>query len=366
MQVASLRPELEFEVIKLVLLREKYLIRLKRVLDDSGGRVDHGIVGLFDTLREVTIATVEAIRYWEQSQVSYPAVKPFLWNSQNYLSKMVVDISYLRAYPEVEKWLEFTCDFNPFFVPPELLLSSKDVVIGEDAFVVFGKRPDSKQRKLKSEKKDKLRYLKSPYNTRIINDPDIFPSASVESRLNAIMKGKFSSSKLAEDVIKEDSNIYETFLSASLVRRVQICWKILCNVTIDLESQMSNIIAAANERDDFAGSTSGDPRNSATANSFDGDRISSAATSSFSLSQKQFRFSIRESASRQSQPHENESMRFTQLSSKYSNTMNLNSTVNVTGQSTFRGTSSTRLWTPHEIKLQKIIERRGTNKIIFC
>ena len=46
--VQSFRPELEFEVIKIVLLRENYLKRIKKTLLASKGKIDIGVVGLFD------------------------------------------------------------------------------------------------------------------------------------------------------------------------------------------------------------------------------------------------------------------------------------------------------------------------------
>lgn len=68
-QAISLKPEVEFEVIKLVLLRERYLQRLQTKLRESKGKVDMGIIGAFDTLRDATIETVETIQIWERTQV---------------------------------------------------------------------------------------------------------------------------------------------------------------------------------------------------------------------------------------------------------------------------------------------------------
>jgi len=53
-QVVSLRPELEFEVIKLALLRENYLKRLSKTLSKTTA-IDLTITGLFDVLREVIV-----------------------------------------------------------------------------------------------------------------------------------------------------------------------------------------------------------------------------------------------------------------------------------------------------------------------
>ena len=51
----SLRPELEFELFKLVLLRESYIQRLERKLASSNGYIEIGLVGMLDVLRDTSI-----------------------------------------------------------------------------------------------------------------------------------------------------------------------------------------------------------------------------------------------------------------------------------------------------------------------
>ena len=70
MEVSSFKPELEFEVIKLVLLRERYLERLRRKLDRLSGKIDVAIIGLFDVLRDASVEVVETIHTWERTQVT--------------------------------------------------------------------------------------------------------------------------------------------------------------------------------------------------------------------------------------------------------------------------------------------------------
>lgn len=69
--VASLRPEIEFEIIKLTVLREKYIQRLIQTLESipDNAEIDIGVVGQVDVLREVSIEIVEAIVMWERAQV---------------------------------------------------------------------------------------------------------------------------------------------------------------------------------------------------------------------------------------------------------------------------------------------------------
>jgi hypothetical protein len=68
-QAASFKPEIEFEVIKLVLLRERYIERLQKRLISCKGIVDLNIIGLVDVLRDVSIEVIETIQIWEQTQV---------------------------------------------------------------------------------------------------------------------------------------------------------------------------------------------------------------------------------------------------------------------------------------------------------
>lgn len=129
MQAPSFKPELEFEIIKLVLLREKYLQRLLTKLEKKSGKVDMTIIGIVDVLRDCSVEIVETIQTWERTQIAYPNIKPFTWNGQNYLTKMCEDLSFLLNFPDVQAWLGFSTHLNPFLVPPEILLEVKDFFI---------------------------------------------------------------------------------------------------------------------------------------------------------------------------------------------------------------------------------------------
>ena len=125
--------------------------------------------------------------------------------------------------------------------------------------MVFGKRPaaaatfafdESKQqqgsgeagtlpttqpkKKKKAVKLKSYRHLKSPYNTNIINDPDVIPAASVENQLKNMLTAP-KPSKLRKDKSKTDqADIYETFIAADMVKRVRKCWTLLCTGIIYL------------------------------------------------------------------------------------------------------------------------------------
>lgn len=69
MQAPSFKPELEFEVIKLALLRERYLSRLDAKLKASQGNIDMAVIGTVDVLRDTSIEIVDTIKTWERTQV---------------------------------------------------------------------------------------------------------------------------------------------------------------------------------------------------------------------------------------------------------------------------------------------------------
>lgn len=68
-QAASFKPEIEFEVIKLVLLRERYLQRLNGKLVEKDGKIDMGIIGICEVLRDSSVEVIETIRTWQRTQV---------------------------------------------------------------------------------------------------------------------------------------------------------------------------------------------------------------------------------------------------------------------------------------------------------
>ena len=262
-KVASLRPELEFEVIKVVILREKYLNRLRDVLQTSKGAIDLTVVGLIDTLRDATVNVVETIRSWEQSQLEYPTVvKPFVWNGQGYMQQMEHDLDFLGTYPLVEGWLEFSPWRNPFLLPPELLVYDLETNLERNSYVVFGKRPamssefafqeskllaaggtataTAKTKRRKKLTAKALKAIKSPYNTNIINDPDIIPAASTEHQLKALAAAEDAAKRVRKGGPKTDqADIYETFIHADAVRRMRACWGLLCKANPGLEQVRS-------------------------------------------------------------------------------------------------------------------------------
>lgn len=234
-KVASLRPELEFEVIKLTLLREKYIQRLTQALSTLKKELDISIVGLVDVLRDTSIQVVETIITWERAQVNYPVVKPYIWNGEEYLLKMVSDMDVFANNKQLCLWLGFNLENNPFFVPHDIFNSQFS--LGKQSYVAFGIPPHKRASSLQdptgssatkplTKKKAGVSSLQSPYNTPIINDTKLLPSASVTRAKELIKQRK--ANKGVDNEKAESVNVYETYLTHETIQKLRRCWSILC------------------------------------------------------------------------------------------------------------------------------------------
>lgn len=248
MRVQSLRPELEFEVIKLILLRESYIQRLQRSLTANKGKVDLSIIGLVDVLRDVSLEVIETIREWERSQIDYPTIiKPFMWNGVEYLIKMADDYGFLHAFPNMTAWLGFMPNYNPFFVPPEAYEDT--TVLADNSFIVFGTRPPVPVDEVK--KAAKAKFVKSPYNTPVLNDLNIFPELSALNRIKKELKtaaADQTANSKGPDVVKAPGNMtdpYESYVSAAVIKRAKACWALLDQSTYRTNTTTSIAAAAS-------------------------------------------------------------------------------------------------------------------------
>lgn len=228
MEVPSLRPEVGLELFKLILLRESYLKRLEKKLQQMKGLIDLSVVGMIDLLRESTLQVVEMIDTWEKTQLSYPEVQPFKWNGENYLHKIMHDTNWLEDYPQLSLWLGFSLVNNPFVVPTEVL--SPYLVLHKDALIVFGKYSEELDRRKVTKAVSKP--LKSPYTTPIINDPEVFAHLSAKNKLDKKFKnvgdslGKSSGTDalISQESTESPSNPYQCYLSFNLVQQIKKCW----------------------------------------------------------------------------------------------------------------------------------------------
>jgi hypothetical protein len=244
-QVASLKPETEFEVIKLILLRERYLQRLLNKLSTPSkstlkrkrktGIIDLGIIGLIDTLRDSSIEVVDTIVMWERTQVDYPLVKPFMWNKVNYLTKMSNDYEFLNQFPQINQWLGFSHENNPFLVPPDILMPG--VEIEDNSFLVFGQRPPQ-EKEIVRKKVTSARVIqvfrKSPYLTPIINDTS---ALAVVNKFNKKTKKSVDGDESTQDGPVDP---FESYISAPVVKKVIYLWNILCKVNENLLPVIEN------------------------------------------------------------------------------------------------------------------------------
>lgn len=225
-QVASLKPEVEFEVMKAILLRENYIQRLQKKLNEiktKNSSIDLSVIGIIDVLRECSIEVVEVIKTWEQTQVEYPIVKPYLWNGQNYLLKITNDLYFLEDCPQVMDWLGFSPINNPFLIPPDVLVP--ELQLDNNAYIVFGQRPPPPPPP-KVTQKAKVRPIKSPYLTPIVNDADLIPSISAVNKFKANEgKGK-GPSKTRTSQSSEGGDPFESFISASIIKRIKNALKL--------------------------------------------------------------------------------------------------------------------------------------------
>lgn len=219
MEAISLKPELDIEVLKAILLRENYLKKLHSQLEKSNGKIDVNTVNLIDLLRESTIQTVQIIDSWEKSQVAYPKIKCYSWNGENYLHKIAVDTSKISYREELEKWLGFSIICNPFLIPKDAL---RDVEkLSPSSMVVFGANPHAV--KLPSSTKIGA-AIKSPYLTPIINDPEVFQHLSAKTKLDK----KFNSLKRDTAYLTQQQiDPYKCFISNEKFLKIDMCLKLL-------------------------------------------------------------------------------------------------------------------------------------------
>ena len=137
---------------------------------------------------------------------------------------MLDDMNFVDSFVQVQSWLGFALTGNPFVVPLELL--GDEVRLSPRSFVIIGRRPQ--QEVAITVTSHKKKFLKSPYLTPIINDPEIFSHLSVKSQLNKQFKsaGKVGgNSQVANEDYEADP--FETILSFDQIANAKKCWKML-------------------------------------------------------------------------------------------------------------------------------------------
>lgn len=196
----------ELEILKCILVREGYLQRLAHA--STGGKVAGSHLGdtidLLDLLRVASIDVVEAISNWRRKLQTQ---EPYRWNQLNYLLKMPSDLDFLQKHQALIQWLGFTLERNPFILPLNLdgraLQNGGSAAAGDryhhkprsnlredsSSFVQIGgkrqidrselDRPTTSQRAAKEAALAERKRAKNPYETRVLNDEELIPIASL-------------------------------------------------------------------------------------------------------------------------------------------------------------------------------------------
>ena len=276
---ASLRPELEYDLFKEVLLREQKVERLRKTLQNDltkhiesqvavaratntkkkikGAkipavvplRVNVGLIGLLDTLRESTVSVVLKTREWEFTQLSYPNVVSYKWNGENYMEKILHDLDFLQDHTYLVNWLGFSPVRNPFLVPPELL--REELNVPPKSIISFGIPPPQPVGFFRG-KAITGKFVKSPYVTPIINDPEVFVHLAARNQLNSQFKkiSKTGDAQSAEtDEQEEEAEksgaLYRSYLNSDQILQLRKCWKLLQRVSATSTDAATRVPSAA-------------------------------------------------------------------------------------------------------------------------
>lgn len=107
-------PASELLVLKRILARESLLSRLEDVCDvlrkrsqHPAGQFDGGdttspregagvVVGLLSSMRDATVAVIEAVTVWRKDMIGHPP-SAFVWHGDNYLLKITNDLNFLAG-----------------------------------------------------------------------------------------------------------------------------------------------------------------------------------------------------------------------------------------------------------------------------
>jgi len=217
MDSLSLKPDLDIEVLKSILLRENYLKKLKELLHSSNVILTAKMVNTIELLRESTLQVIERIDEWELYQVSYPNVNSFMWNGKNYLEKLLYDTNELDSFNHfLDNWFGFSIKNNPFMIPFEAKLQTGEY---ETSYLVFGHNIKHKQdANITVERKI---IQKSPYTTPIINDPEVFQHLSAKRKLDGRFRNRENNIKVPR--IRDTDDLWKCYISCEVLHRISKC-----------------------------------------------------------------------------------------------------------------------------------------------
>ena len=108
----------------------------------------------------------------------------------------------------------------------------------QQTYIVFGKRPSNQYIINSNSKKSmSLSKLRSPYNTPVVNDPDLLPSSSIVSKYEARATQRKDDMKGNPDQSSATStaDIFVTYVDFDTVKKIRKCWQLICSQAIPAE-----------------------------------------------------------------------------------------------------------------------------------
>lgn len=371
MDVPLLKPELGIELFKLIILRENYIKKLKNdvLKKNKNYEVDLNFINIIDVLREITIQLLDVHKKWEESQLSYPdIVEKFLWNNENYIEKLKNDLSFLNDYINVILWLGFQINNNPFLIPPELY--NPALKLPTNSSIIFGQAP--KIKKILKQKSQKVLIKKSPYNTPIINDPEVFTHLSTKNQLNRKNFAHFlPGNENNEEITNNLATLYQCNITSEIIEKIRVHWNKIFEIIIPVHNEDKPLLSLKDKISptksknyiDFSDindvSNFDSIENNNNINLFDSSksRILDALSKDEKSDSINLNESLRLTKVDLKKMIENENQFDDSLVSTFEGSTFLQSNYEPSTSTLAAPTSL--IWTPHEINLQKNIQRRG-------
>ena len=117
-QVAASRAESESEreVIRLIILREEVLLKIRQSVRNIARRekIAPQLLGFLQVIRELTLQVIENIERWRRK---YLEPREFVWNGRNYLLTIPSTLNFLDRFHKLVSWFGFHLVRNPFLLP---------------------------------------------------------------------------------------------------------------------------------------------------------------------------------------------------------------------------------------------------------
>lgn len=167
-------PLREVEVLKCIVLRENYIDRIRGLSGAALAEKQHEFVDLADLLRTVTLDVIDNVIRWKRGA---PAGSQFVWNGTNYLLRIASDLDFLAKSSTIESWLGTSAIRNPFMISRTLddsPAANEPLIPGRVSKTSSPAHKNPKSRKrIRGAPENSRTATKTPYETPVINDPDM-------------------------------------------------------------------------------------------------------------------------------------------------------------------------------------------------